>query len=269
MAEPGGDHMHRDASQPRIVRAGPSSGAPHPVARDNAASLSAVAGCWGAVISGKGDRNEAPLAPELVPRLREGMLLLAHRAYDAAGLLAAVAATGAQFLVRGRASRKPAVLDFLPDGSCQSEIDGLEVRIIEADLDVTGADGTRIWDHYRLLTTLTDWRRCPAGAEQELRALLTVCRAIRMAMTAAAESVPGTDPDRASRQPRLDTRRDKITQIMTSEPGRDWSGRGLAGRLGVSLQVMLTQLAQWTRLGLLAKTSPGRYTLPAAGSAGP
>ena len=33
------------------------------------------------------------------------------------------------------------------------------------------------------------------------------------------------------RQPKPDTRRDKITQIMASEPGRDWSGRELAGRL--------------------------------------
>jgi hypothetical protein len=91
------------------------------------------------------------------------MLLLADRAYDAAGLLAAVAATGAHFLVRGSASRKPAVLEVLPDGSYLSEIDGLKVRIIEADLDVTGADGTRIGDNYRLITTLTDWRRYPAG----------------------------------------------------------------------------------------------------------
>jgi hypothetical protein len=117
----------------------------------------------GAVIGGKGDRNEAPLARKLVPLLREGMLLLADRAYDAAGLLAAVAATGAHFLVRGSASRKPAVLDVLPDGSYLSEIDGLTVRIIEADLDVTGADGTRIGDNYRLITTLTDWLRYPAG----------------------------------------------------------------------------------------------------------
>ena len=59
------------------------------------------------------------------------------------------------------------------------------------------------------------------------------------------------------RQPRPDTRRDKITQIMASEPGRDWSGRELAGRLGVRPQVMLTQLAGWTRLGLL-DGRPGR-----------
>jgi hypothetical protein len=175
-----------------------------------------------------------------------------------------------------------------------------------------------------------------ADAEQELWALLTVCQLIRMAMTAATGSVPGTDPDRASftvaletareqvtaargitdsgdlvdigrigravlssllparrprysarkvkcatsrylnrddgrpqdttvithvqitilapppdrpaarsharknnppasrpGQPRPDTRRDKITQIMASQPGRDWPGRELADQLGV------------------------------------
>ena len=76
-------------------------------------------------------------------------------------------------------------------------------------------------------------------------------------------------PEPRPRQPRPDTRRDKITQIMASEPGRDWSGRELAGQLGVRPRIMLTQLAEWTRLGLLAKTGAGRYALPAAGSAGP
>ncbi len=363
-------------------------------------------GLLGAVIGGKGDRNETPLARKLVPLLCEGMLLLADRAYDAAGLLAAVAATGAHFLVRGSASRKPPVPEVLPDGSCLSQIDGLEVRIIEADLDVHGADGTRIGDNYRLITTLTDWRRYPAGelirlcherweievaylalrhtllggyvlrsrdragAEQELWALLAVCQALRMAMTAAAEAA-GADPDRASftaalesareqvitargiedsgnpddtgrigravlaglpparrarysarkvkcatsrylnrddgrpqqttvitrvqiailvpppdrpaarrrarkndppgpgaRQPAPETRRDQITQIMASEPGRDRAGRELAGRLGIRPRNMLTQLAEWARPGLLAKTGPGRYAL-AAGSPGP
>jgi hypothetical protein len=385
----------------------------YPAMRIVALAETGTRGLLGAVIGGKGDRNEAPLARKLVPLLREGMLLLADRAYDAAGLLAAVAATGAHFLVRGSASRKPAVLDILPDGSYLSQIDGLAVRIIEADLDVTGADGTRIGDNYRLITTLTDWRRYPAGelirlyherweievaylalrhsllggyvlrsrdragAEQELWALLAVYQAIRMAMTAAAETAPGTDPDRASftaaletardqvtaargitdsgdpadigrigravldtllparrarysarkvkcatsrylkrddgrpqettvitrveitihvpspdrpaarsrarkndpaeprpRHPRPDTRRDKITQIMASEPGRDWAGSELARRLGAQPRNMLTQLAEWTRLGLLAKTSRGRYALltppaPAADQAGP
>ena len=91
------------------------------------------------------------------------MLLLADRAYDAADLLKEVAATGAHVLVRGSTSRKPAVEQPLPDGSYLSDVDGLAVRIIEADLDVHGADGTRIGDSYRLITTLTDWRRYPAG----------------------------------------------------------------------------------------------------------
>ena len=380
----------------------------YPAMRIEALAETGTRGLLGAVIGGKGDRNEAPLGRQLVPLLREGMLLLADRAYDAAGLLAAVAATGAHFLVRGSASRKPAVLDVLPDGSYLSQIDGLRVRIIEADLEVTGADGTAIGDNYRLLTTLTGWRRYPAGelialyherweievaylalrptllggyvlrsrdragAEQELWALLTVYQLLRMAMTAAAESVPGAGPDRASfttaletardqvtaargitdpgdpagigrigravldsllparrarysarkvkcgrsryfhrddgrpqrttaitrveitilipppdrpaarsrarkndppeprpRHPRPGTRRDKITQIMASEPGRDWPGRELAKRLGVRPRNMLTQLAEWTRLGLLTKTGPGRYALPAVGPAGP
>ena len=44
-------------------------------------------GLLGAVIGGKGERSEVPLARKLVPLLREGMLLLADRAYDAAELL--------------------------------------------------------------------------------------------------------------------------------------------------------------------------------------
>jgi len=51
----------------------------------------------------------------------------------------------------------------LPDGSYLSRIDGLRVRIIEAGLDVHGADGTRLGDSYRLITTLLDWRCYPAG----------------------------------------------------------------------------------------------------------
>jgi len=117
----------------------------------------------GAVIGAKGDRNEPPLARKLVPLLGEGMLALADRAYDAAGLLSAVAGTGAHLLCRGTSSRKPPVLGLLPDGSCLSELDGLTVRVIEADLRITGADGSRIGDHYRLITTLTDHRRHPAA----------------------------------------------------------------------------------------------------------
>lgn len=38
------------------------------------------------------------------------------------------------------------------------------MRIIEADLKPRGADGTRIGDRYRLITTLLDHQRYPADA---------------------------------------------------------------------------------------------------------
>jgi hypothetical protein len=375
----------------------------YPAMRIVALAETGTRGLLGAVIGGRGERSEVPLARKLVPLLREGMLLLADRAYDAADLLKEVSAAGAHFLVRGSAARKPAVDEVLPDGSYLSRLDGLRVRIIEAGLDVHGADGTRLGDSYRLITTLTDWRRYPAGelvrlyherweievaylalrhtllggyvlrsrdragAEQELWALLTVYQALRMAMTAAAAAA-GADPDRASftaalesareqvitargiedpaapgdagrigravldgllparrarysarkvkcstsryhlrdqgrpglptriarvlvtiiapppdrpaarprgrkeqppgpRQPQPDTRRDKVTRIMAGQPGRDWAGRDLAALLGIKPRNMLTQLAEWTRLGFLAKTGQGRYALP--GPSGP
>jgi len=69
------------------------------------------------------------------------------------------------------------------------------------------------------------------------------------------------------RQPQPDTRRDKVTRIMAGQPGRDWAGRDLAALLGIKPRNLLTQLAEWTRLGLLAKTGQGRYALP--GPSGP
>ena len=55
--------------------------------------------------------------------------------------------------------------------------------------------------------------------------------------------------------------------IMASQPGQDWPGSELASRLGIKPQNLLTQLAEWTRLGFLSKTGRGRYALP--GPAGP
>jgi hypothetical protein len=49
---------------------------------------------------------------------------------------------------------------------------------------------------------------------------------------------------------------------MAGQPGQDWSGKELAARLGIKPRNMLTQLAEWTRLGFLSKTGPGRYALP-------
>ena len=201
----------------------------------------------GATVGSACDRDEANLARRLVPLLHPGMLVLLDRAFDSASFLAQVHATGAMLLVRAKANRDPRVLAHLPDGSYLSRLDGLGVRIIEADLVVTGADGSRLADSYRLITTLTDHRRYPAvalvrlyherweiesaflalrhtllgghvlrsgdrpGIEQELWALLTLYQLLRMAMVDAIESRPGTDPDRASFTAALETARDQLT----------------------------------------------------------
>jgi hypothetical protein len=347
----------------------------------------------GAILGSAGDRDEATLARRLLALLQPRMLVLLDRAFDAAGFLRDLHGTGAKFLVRGKSTRRPPVLAQLPDGSFLSDLDGLAVRIIDAELTVTGADGSRVHDRYRLITTLLDHDHHPAmelvrlyherweieiaylalrhtildghvlrsqdraGLEQEIWALLTVYQLLRMAMVSAVEARPATNPDRASfttalqtardqlvtaagilpaDQPDLlgvigravlstllpprrarwsarrvknatsrylyredgrpvlptiitaiditlhtstvdeswrprcfrrtqahgPTRRDRVTALMHGDPPRPWSGRELADHLGVKPRNMLTQLAEWTRLGFLARTSAGAYALP-------
>jgi hypothetical protein len=213
-------------------------------------------GLLGAVTGTAAD-GETALAGRLLHLLGPGMLVLADRAYDSAVFLAAAAAAGAQLLVRATASRSPAVLAVLPDGSYLSRIGELDVRIIEADVRVAGGDGSAARGRYRLITTLADHRRFPAadlvrlyherweiesafyalrhtllqgrvlrsgdrpGLEQETWALLTSYQLLRMAMTDAALQRPGTDPDRASFTTALETARDTLTAaagICPAEP---------------------------------------------------
>ncbi len=365
-------------------------------------------GLLGAAIGGAvgraGDRDEAHLARRLLGLLGPGMLLLGDRAYDSGEFLAAVDKTGAKLLVRGGSTRKPPVLRHLPDGSYLSEIAGLAVRIIEADLAMHGADGTAVRDHYRLITTLVDDHTFPAsvlirlyherweiesaflalchtllgghvlrsrdraGVEQELWALLTLYQLLRTAMVEAIETRPGLDPDRASfttalqtardqlviaagidpdtsttvvrlgiigpavlatllparrlrysnrnvkcptsryharddgrptlpttivaidilvhtppinptplssgrqpyrhrsapnrpRPPRPATRRERVTAILLSEPRHDWHGYELAEKLQITLHNLLTQLAEWARMGFIERTGKGTYAL--------
>ena len=175
------------------------------------------------------------------------MLILLDRAFDANAFLREVAATGALLLARAKSTRHPAVLGHLPDGSYLSDLGGLEVRIIEASVTVTGADGSRVRGSYRLITTLMDHRRFPAaavvrlyherweiesayfalrhtllnghvlrsgdrpGLEQETWALLTLYQLLRMAMVTAVETRPGTDPDRASFTTAMEAAKDQLT----------------------------------------------------------
>jgi len=352
-------------------------------------------GLLGATLGPADDRDEATQARRLLPLLGPDMLLLMVRGFGGSAFFAQVARTGASLLARIRSHRNPPVLAQLPDGSYLSYLDGLQVRIIEADLTVTGADGSRVHQRYRLVTTLLDHHRFPAedlislyherweiesaylalrhtlldghvlrsgdraGLEQEIWALLTLYQLLRMAMVTAVETRSGTNPDRASfttareaareeltaargicpdgpadlpgvigravlatllpkRRPRYSarkvkcatsrylnredgrpatattiaaidiaihtpplapgrrksrrdpaqrgqpesiTRRHQIMTIMSGEPARGWTGRELAQRLQVPPRNMLTQLAEWTRLGFLVRAGAGIYTL--------
>lgn len=117
----------------------------------------------GAVLGSAADRDEATLARRLLPLLHPGVVVLLDRAFDAAAFLTELDQTGARFLVRSKSTRRPPVLAQLPDGSFLSDLGGLPVRIIDADLTVTGADGSRVRDRYRLITTLLDHDHHPAA----------------------------------------------------------------------------------------------------------
>ena len=180
--------------------------------------------------------GELDWARKLLQLLDETMLVLMDRGFDAGDFLREVAATKAQFLVRLRCVRRPPVLRHLPDGSFISLIGGVKVRIIEASVTVTCHDGTTYGGVYRFAATLLDHRAYPAealialyherweheitylalrhtllqgrvlrsgdpaGLEQEMWALLALYQALRIAITDAVQTVPGTDPDRASYQ---------------------------------------------------------------------
>ncbi|MGW4995979.1 IS4 family transposase [Streptomyces mirabilis] len=121
-----------------------------------------------------GPENEGELhyANRLLARLEASMLVLADAGFDAIGFLHGIRATGAQFLVRSSATRRPLVQDRLPDGSYLTRLtaqyragrgyDMLTVRVIEAWITVRLADGTIRREQWRLLTSLTDPTRYPA-----------------------------------------------------------------------------------------------------------
>jgi len=224
----------------------------------------------GAAVGSAANRDESRLARRLLPLLRPGMLVLLDRAFDANAFLAEVAGTGAMLLARAKATRNPAVVAHLPDGSYQARLDGMPVRMVDADVAMTGADGTTVADRYRLITTLTDYRAFPAaalirlyherweiestflalrhtlldgrvlrsgdrpGIEQELWALLTLYQLLRMAMVTAVETRPGTDPDRASFTSALEAAREELTAARGVCPDGPADLPGVIGRAALA-----------------------------------
>jgi hypothetical protein len=99
--------------------------------------------------------GELDQARRLARSLRPGILLLADRNYAAAGLIAALAATGADLLIRCKTGRKSPCLRRHRDGSWLSAIGGRPIRVIDAQISITTTTGTYTGG-YRLLTTLLD-----------------------------------------------------------------------------------------------------------------
>ena len=238
--------------------------------------------------------GETDYARQLLHLLSGDMLVLADRGFDSGAFLAELAAAGrAQFLVRLRSNRRLPVMARLEDGSFLSRIGELTVRIIEAVVTVRCADGTTYTGRYRLATTLTDPRRYPAtaliglyherwehevaylalrhtllagrvlrsgdptGLRQEMWGLLTLYQALRRAMVTAVETVPGTDPDRASFTIALQAATDTLTaatNVLTDHPS-------LTGRIGsavlndllpprrprVSVRKVKSPLSRWNK----------------------
>lgn len=189
--------------------------------------------------------SELEQARRLARNLHPGMLLLADRNYAAADLINALAATGADLLIRCKANRRLPPTRRHHDGSWQTVIAGRPIRVIEAQIAVTTTTGVTVSD-YRLLTTLLDphahpaahlvtlyhqrWEietaylelkssilggrvlraRTPDGIDQEIHALLTIYQLLRTAMVDATDSQPGLDPDRASFTTALNTARDQL-----------------------------------------------------------
>ncbi len=136
----------------------------YPTLRLMALAETGTRGLPGATVGSAADRDEATLARRLLHLLGPGMLVLLDRAFDASAFLAEVHATGAMLLARAKSTRNPPVLEHLPDGSYLSRLDDLPVRMIDARVAMTGADGSCVADRYRLITTLTDHRAFPAAA---------------------------------------------------------------------------------------------------------
>ncbi|WP_326819623.1 hypothetical protein [Streptosporangium sp. NBC_01756] len=90
--------------------------------------------------------------------------MLWDKGFDGNDFLAAVTGTGAQVLGRLRSNRRTLISCRLADGSYLSMIGTVAVRVIDAQISVTYADGTTFTSAYRLATTLTNARRFPATA---------------------------------------------------------------------------------------------------------
>jgi hypothetical protein len=235
--------------------------------------------------------GELPYARRLVDALEATMLLLADAGFDAAEFLRDIGVTGAQFLVRSAARRCPTPLRHLPDGSYLARLGYgvlsplLPVRVIEAAITITLADGTIRTEQWRLVTSLLDHTRYPAhelvalyherwqvettyfsikatmldgrvlrsrsltGIDQEVYALLATYQALIRVAADTAATRPGLDMDRISFTVLLQTAGDLVATASNILPTGPVDLIGAIGRA-----VLRDLLPAWRRPRVKART---------------
>jgi hypothetical protein len=250
---------------------------------------------FGPVTSG-----ETTYAPGLLRSLGPGMIMLADRNFGSGPLTARVARSGADFLVRVRTGRGAPGLPALRrcrDGSYLPGFGGVPVRVIDARVTVTTAAGQRA-GLYRLVTTLLDdgrhpagslielyherWEietaylelksailggrvlrvRTPAGLTQEIYALLVTYQVMRTAMADAAGTRPGTDPDRVSFTIAWQAARDQVTSAAGVIAGDASDLAGTIGRLALAALLPARRLRVSPRI---VKRAVSRYQVRGRG----
>jgi hypothetical protein len=190
--------------------------------------------------------GETTYARRLLPSMRKGMIVLMDRGFACQKLVAAIAGTEADVLVRVKNSRRLPVCRRFGDGSFLSRMGAAEVRVVICEITIATEAG-RQTGLYTLVTTVLDpnipaaelvrlyherWEietayleikstilggrvlraRTPAGVEQEIYALLCAYQALRTAMADATATRLDVDPDRASFTVALNTARDQLVK---------------------------------------------------------
>lgn len=253
---------------------------------------------------GPESEGETGYARSLLGALDRTMLLLADAGFDAADFLTEVAATGAELLVRSSARRCPLIGERLPDGSYLARIGygvlpvPVTVRIIEAQVTVTLADGTVRHEQWRLMTSLLDHARYPArelvdlyherweaettyfsikatildgrvlrsrtlpGVEQEVYALLATYQALIRAAADATASRPGLDMDRISFTILLQAAGDTVTTAAGIFPT---SPIDLVGAIGKAVLRALLPASPRPRIKARTRKNPTSKYGPNAG----
>ena len=88
-------------------------------------------------------QGETTYPPGLLRSMRAGMIVLLDRNFAAAALIAAIARTEADALVRVKNGRKLPVLARYRDGSALSLLGTTRVRVIEAQITIATSAGRR------------------------------------------------------------------------------------------------------------------------------